>query len=363
MLTTDLSLRFDPVYEQISRRFLENPDDVRGRLRPRLVQADPPRHGPDRALPRPGGPGRDAALAGPAAGGRGTSSSTPTTSPRSRPRSSPRACRSRSWSPPRGRRPRRSAAATSAAAPTVPASASSRRAAGRSTTPTSWRRCCARWRASSSPSTPAGGKQVSLADLIVLAGAAGVEQAAKNAGYDVEVPLHPGPRGRVAGADRRGVLRRARADRRRVPQLPRQGQPAAGRVPAARQGEPADPERARADGPRRRPARPGRELRRLHARRLHRHPGLADQRLLREPARPGHGRGRRRRRRQEAFEGRDAAGEVKWTGTRADLVFGSNSELRALAEVYASDDAKEKFVNDFVAAWAKVMDLDRFDLA
>ncbi|MEU6345717.1 catalase/peroxidase HPI [Streptomyces sp. NPDC046977] len=63
------------------------------------------------------------------------------------------------------------------------------------------------------------------------------------------------------------------------------------------------------------------------------------------------------------FEGRDSAtGEVKWTGTRADLVFGSNSELRALAEVYASDDAKEKFVRDFVAAWTKVMDLDRFDL-
>ncbi|MEU6851153.1 catalase/peroxidase HPI [Actinacidiphila alni] len=63
------------------------------------------------------------------------------------------------------------------------------------------------------------------------------------------------------------------------------------------------------------------------------------------------------------FEGRDASGAVKWTGTRADLVFGSNSELRALAEVYASDDAKQKFVNDFVAAWTKVMDLDRFDLA
>ncbi|MCM3301187.1 catalase/peroxidase HPI [Streptomyces pseudogriseolus] len=66
---------------------------------------------------------------------------------------------------------------------------------------------------------------------------------------------------------------------------------------------------------------------------------------------------------QTAFEGRDAAtGEVKWTGSRADLVFGSNSELRALAEVYASDDAKEKFVQDFVKAWDKVMNLDRFDL-
>ncbi|WP_432120174.1 catalase/peroxidase HPI [Streptomyces sp. bgisy032] len=66
---------------------------------------------------------------------------------------------------------------------------------------------------------------------------------------------------------------------------------------------------------------------------------------------------------QTTFEGRDAAtGEVKWAGSRADLVFGSNSELRALAEVYASDDAKEKFVEDFVAAWVKVMNLDRFDL-
>jgi catalase-peroxidase len=64
------------------------------------------------------------------------------------------------------------------------------------------------------------------------------------------------------------------------------------------------------------------------------------------------------------FEGRDrSSGQVKWTGTRVDLVFGSNSELRALAEVYACDDAKAKFVKDFVAAWSKVMNLDRFDLA
>jgi catalase-peroxidase len=66
---------------------------------------------------------------------------------------------------------------------------------------------------------------------------------------------------------------------------------------------------------------------------------------------------------QTTFEGRDAAtGELKWAGSRADLVFGSNSELRALAEVYASDDARQKFVRDFVAAWTKVMDADRFDL-
>jgi catalase-peroxidase len=63
-----------------------------------------------------------------------------------------------------------------------------------------------------------------------------------------------------------------------------------------------------------------------------------------------------------AFEGRDRkTGQAKWTATRVDLVFGSNSQLRALAEVYASSDAREKFVHDFVAAWTKVMNLDRFD--
>ena len=67
---------------------------------------------------------------------------------------------------------------------------------------------------------------------------------------------------------------------------------------------------------------------------------------------------------QETFEGCDRkTGHVKWTGSRADLIFGSNSQLRALAEVYASEDAKEKFVRDFVAAWVKVMNLDRFDIA
>ena len=64
------------------------------------------------------------------------------------------------------------------------------------------------------------------------------------------------------------------------------------------------------------------------------------------------------------LEGRDrTSGELKWTGTVADLIFGSNSQLRALAEVYASDDARESFVHDFVRAWTKVMNLDRFDLA
>jgi catalase-peroxidase len=66
----------------------------------------------------------------------------------------------------------------------------------------------------------------------------------------------------------------------------------------------------------------------------------------------------------DLYEGRDRkSGDLKWTGTSVDLIFGSNSELRALAEVYACEDAKSNFVNDFVAAWNKVMNLDRFDLA
>jgi catalase-peroxidase len=66
---------------------------------------------------------------------------------------------------------------------------------------------------------------------------------------------------------------------------------------------------------------------------------------------------------EDTFAGRDrGTGELKWTGSRFDLVFGSNSQLRAIAEVYASDDAQQKFVRDFVAAWDKVMNLDRFDL-
>ena len=66
---------------------------------------------------------------------------------------------------------------------------------------------------------------------------------------------------------------------------------------------------------------------------------------------------------QTVFEGRDRkTGAVKWTGTRVDLIFGSNSELRAIAEVYGCEDSEKKFVNDFVAAWTKVMNADRFDL-
>ena len=66
---------------------------------------------------------------------------------------------------------------------------------------------------------------------------------------------------------------------------------------------------------------------------------------------------------EDLFEGKERkTGKIKWTGTRADLIFGSNSQLRALAEVYATNDSNDKFINDFVAAWTKVMNADRFDL-
>ena len=176
--------------------------------------------------------------------------------------------------------------------------------------------------------------------------------------------LPPGTHGRHAGVDRSGVVRRARAGRGRVPQLPREGRPAAVGVPAGGPGEPAGPERARDDRPRRRPAGAGRELGAVVPRRPHLHAGVADQRLLREPARHGHavegdvpGRGDVRGSRPRHRRGHGGP------PSRVDLVFGANAELRAVAEVYASHDAREKFVHDFVAAWNKVMNLDRYDLA
>ena len=156
ILTTDLALRFDPVYEPIARRFLENPDqlaDAFARVWFKLTHLD---MGPIQRYLGPLVPQRDAALAGPR----------PRRGPRARRRggrrraqdagSSTPGCRSPSSSPPRGRRRRRSASATGAAGRTGRASASSRSAAGRSTTPTGWRRCCARWRGSRSRSTAPG---------------------------------------------------------------------------------------------------------------------------------------------------------------------------------------------------------------
>jgi catalase-peroxidase len=208
----------------------------------------------------------------------------------------------------------------------------------------------------------AGGKQVSLADLIVLAGAAGVEKAAKDAGFDVEVPFTPG---RVdASQDQTDVESFAALEPTADGFRNYLGK--GNRLPAeyllidkANLLNLSAPELTVLVG----------GLRVLGANHgdtklgvLTTTPGsltndffvnLLDLGTTWTPTSED----------QNTFEGRDdATGEVKWTGTRADLVFGSNSELRALAEVYASDDAKEKFVNDFVAAWVKVSNLDRFDL-
>ncbi|MGW0938565.1 catalase/peroxidase HPI [Streptomyces sp. NPDC002666] len=206
-----------------------------------------------------------------------------------------------------------------------------------------------------------GGKQVSLADLIVLAGAAGVEKAAKDAGSTVEVPFTPG---RVDASQEQTdvesfVELEPKADGFR--NYLGKGN----RLPAeyllldrANLLNLSAPELTVLVG----------GLRVLGAN--HQQSSLG---VLTET--PGQltndffvnllDLGTEWKATSDdasTFEARDASGKVKWTGSRADLVFGSNSELRAVAEVYASDDAKEKFVKDFVAAWDKVMNLDRFDL-
>jgi catalase-peroxidase len=211
-------------------------------------------------------------------------------------------------------------------------------------------------------SSQTGGKKVSLADLIVLGGSVAVEQAAKNAGHDIEVPFTPG----------RTDASQEQTDVESFAAL----EPAAdgfrnylgsgNLLPAeyllldkANLLTLSAPEMTVLVG----------GLRVLGAN--HRHsplgvftktPGsltndffvnLLDLGTTWKATSPG----------AETFEGRDlTTGEPTWTGSRVDLVFGSNSELRALAEVYASDDAREKLVHDFAAAWVKVMNLDRFDL-
>ena len=178
-----------------------------------------------------------------------------------------------------------------------------------------------------------------------------------------EGAVHAGAHGRVAGADRRRVVRSARTARRRLPQLHRQE--AAVHGAGRGDGGPraiADADRAGDDGAGRRPARARRQCRRSKHGVFTKKPGtltndffvnLLDMRTQWQPAGS-----------DGVYEGRDRkTNEVKWTGTRVDLIFGSHSQLRAFAEVYACADAKEKFVKDFVAAWTKVMNADRFDLA
>ena len=207
-----------------------------------------------------------------------------------------------------------------------------------------------------------GGKKVSLADLIVLGGDAAIEQAAKKAGHDVKIPFSPG----------RTDASQAQTDTHSFAPL----EPVAdGFRNYLRNGLPLSAEELLVDraqlltltapemtvlvgGLRALNANVGQSKHGVFTNRPETltndfFVNLLDMRTKWQPSSS-----------EGVFEGRDrATGQVKWTATRADLVFGSNSQLRALAEVYACNDSKEAFVKDFVAAWNKVMNLDRYDLA
>ncbi|WP_459546273.1 catalase/peroxidase HPI [Nocardia sp. X0981] len=208
-----------------------------------------------------------------------------------------------------------------------------------------------------------GGKKVSLADLIVIAGAAGVEQAAKAAGVAVTVPVTPGRNDALqeqTDVDSFAVLEpRADGFRNYIGKghrLPSEHL----LIDRANLLGLTAPEMTvllgglRVLGANYRQSEQGVFTENVGTLSNDFFVNLLDMGIEWKSTDES----------QETFEARDiATGEVKWTGTRYDLVFGSNSELRAVAEVYACDDAKEKFVHDFVAAWHKVMNADRFDLA
>jgi catalase-peroxidase len=209
----------------------------------------------------------------------------------------------------------------------------------------------------------AGGKKVSLADLIVLSGCAAVEKAAKATGHDVKVPFTPGRmdasqeqtdvesfaplepradgfRNYLSGKRQFMLPEEALVDRAQLLRLtaPEMTVLVGGlRVLGANAGQ----------------SKHGVFTKRSETLTNDFFVNLLDMRTQWQPAGS-----------DGVYEGRDhKTKEIKWTGTRVDLIFGSHSQLRALAEVYACADSKEKFVKDFVAAWAKVMNLDRFDLA
>ncbi len=207
------------------------------------------------------------------------------------------------------------------------------------------------------------GKKVSLADLIVLAGCAGVEKAAKNAGYTVTVPFSPGRTDasqEQTDVDSFGVLE-PKADGFRNYQKTRYSVSAEELlVDKAQLLTLTAPEMTVLIGGMRvlntnyGQTKYGVFTNKPEALTNDFFVNLLDMKTGWKPISKD----------ADVFEGRDRrTGELRWTGTRVDLIFGSNAQLRALAEVYASEDGKEKFVLDFVAAWAKVMNLDRFDLA
>jgi catalase-peroxidase len=207
-----------------------------------------------------------------------------------------------------------------------------------------------------------GGKKVSLADVIVLGGCAGVEQAAKDAGHDVTVPFTPGRTDasqEQTDVDSFAPLEPEADGFRNYLKATYTVSAEHLLVDRAQLLTLTAPEMTvLVGGLRALNANVGQSEHGVFTKR----PGtltndffvnLLDMSTAWQATSED----------EELFEGRDrATGELKWTGTRVDLVFGSNSQLRALAEVYASDDSEKAFVRDFVAAWAKVMNLDRFDL-
>ena len=208
-----------------------------------------------------------------------------------------------------------------------------------------------------------GRKKVSLADLIVLAGCAGVEQAARDAGHNVQVPFVPGRTDATnewTDAESFEVLEPAADGFRNYLREGQEGKPEELLVERACMLTLTAPEMtALVGGLRALNANTGQSQHGVFTDR----PGtltndffvnLLDMDTTWSPAADS----------EDVYEGRDSrTGDVKWTATRVDLVFGSNSELRAIAEVYGCDDAKGDFVQDFVGAWTRVMNLDRFDLA
>jgi catalase-peroxidase len=208
-----------------------------------------------------------------------------------------------------------------------------------------------------------GGKKVSMADLIVLGGCAAVEEAAKKAGHDVKVPFTPGRTDasqEQTDVDSFAVLEPVADGFRNYLGKGLEGSATELLVDRASLLTLTAPEMTVLVG----------GMRALNANSGHsqygvftKRPGmltndffvnLLDMRTEWQKSATADG----------VFDGRDrATGKLKWTGTTVDLLFGSNSQLRALAEVYACADSQEKFLRDFIAAWTKVMDLDRFDLA
>jgi catalase-peroxidase len=212
-------------------------------------------------------------------------------------------------------------------------------------------------------SNAGGTKKVSLADLIVLGGCAAVEQAARKAGFDVQVPFTPGRTDtsqEQTDVESFAMLEPTADGFRNYPVNGHEIPAEVLLIERAYMLSLSAPEMTVLVG----------GMRVLNANSRQSDLGVFTERpgtltndffvnLLDMDTewRPTSDAG-------ETFEGRRrGTGEVRWTGSRVDLVFGSNSELRALAEVYACDDAREKFVRDFVAAWDKVMNLDRFDVA